>query len=351
MPVYQRGSSWLVSVGSGADRFRASFSTRQEAEKVEANELMRRKHKHLEQYLGETGRSVPVESSGITMRKLYDIACKTKWKDARSYDKLVGNAETVLNYIGWNTKVEDVTTEVIRNMATDFVTENSNSGSTVNRKLSSLSVMLRIAEDEGWIQRVPRMPRRREAEHRIRFMTAEEEVQAIQYAEHMGFTGLADFIPFAIDTGFRRGEILRLKITDCNDGLATLHAGTTKSGKARSVPLTGRCQAIVKNRLHTYGLGRVFPDLTESTLRFQWEKLREHMKMLDDNNFVVHMLRHTCASRLAMAGKNAVFIKEWMGHSSIMVTQRYMHLAPATLLEGVAALDNFRQPKVINLKG
>ena len=348
MPIYQRGSNWLVSVGSGADRFRATLSTRQEAEQVEANELMRRKRKAMDKILGEE-RSAPVkEYSGITMRKLYDIACKTKWQDARASSCLIRNAGACLDILGWNTKVEDINQESIRNMAQSFVVSNNNSGSTVNRKLSSLSVMLRIAEDEGWIQRAPRMPRRKEASHRIRYMTNEEEQKAIAYAEHMGFKGLADFIPFAIDTGFRRGEILRLHEDDCRDNLATLHAGTTKSEKARSVPLTRRVQEIVNSRR---GMGRIFHELSESSLRLQWTLLREHMKLEDDPHFVVHMLRHTCASRLAMAGKNAVFIKDWMGHSSIMVTQRYMHLAPATMLEGVDALDNYRKPKLVAIGG
>lgn len=344
MPIYKQGSSWLVSVGSGTGRFRATFSTQQEALEAENAELMKRKGMAMAKYFGE-GRPV-VPSSGITMGKLYDLAMRIRWKGTNAERISSGNARACLDVIGWDTPVEKINQESIRNMALHFLESDSNSSSTVNRKLSSLSVMLRIAEDEGWIQRAPRMPRRREAEHRIRFFTAEEETKAITWAQHNGFNALAEFIPFAIDTGFRRGEILRLQLKDCQEGLATLHAGTTKSGKARSVPLTKRCQKIVSDRK---GFGKLFHDLTESKLRFQWEKLRESMGMVEDPNFLVHTLRHTCASRLAMAGKNASFIMNWMGHSSITVSQRYMHLAPATLLEGVDALDNYREPKVLSI--
>jgi integrase len=99
------------------------------------------------------------------------------------------------------------------------------------------------------------------------------------------------------------------------------------------------------------GNDRLFHDLTESTLRFQWETIRTKLGMTDDEQFVVHMLRHTCASRLAMAGKNATFIMNWMGHSSIMVTQRYMHLSPNTMLEGAEALENYRTPKLVQIGG
>lgn len=345
MPIYERGDTWLVSVGSGSTRFRATFSTRQEAEKVELQELARRKRKHLESYLG-TSEVPPKETTGITLRKLYDIAVNTRWKGTKSERISVANASACLDVLGWNTRIEDITTESIRNMVQSFIVSNSNSGATVNRKLSSLSVMLRIAEDEGWLNRSFRMPRKRESEHRIRYMTADEEIRAINFCTHNGFTGLADLIPFAIDTGFRKSELERLTIDDCRNARATLHAGTTKSDRARSVPLTKRCQEIVARRTQEHGQQRLFYDLTVSTLRSQWDLLRDHMKMNDDPNFTLHMLRHTCASRLAMAGKSAVFIKDWLGHSSIMVTQRYMHLSPSTLMEGLEALDNFRKPEL-----
>jgi integrase len=42
-----------------------------------------------------------------------------------------------------------------------------------------------------------------------------------------------------------------------------------------------------------------------------------------------------------MAGKNAMFIKEWMGHSSVTMTERYTHLSAGHLDSGIAALEGF----------
>jgi site-specific recombinase XerD len=41
-----------------------------------------------------------------------------------------------------------------------------------------------------------------------------------------------------------------------------------------------------------------------------------------------HVLRHSFCSHLAMRGAPAIAIEELAGHSSIAVTNRYMHLAP-----------------------
>jgi integrase len=331
MPVYQRGNKWLMSLGSGKSRVRQSYSTEAEAKEAEVQETVRR-----------LGNSSPVVTSGITLGQLYVLACKMKWNDCKSAEKLQINARLVRDYLGADLQVSQVTPEKIRNMTLHFA-ETGNSGATINRKLSTLSVMMTLAENEGFINATPKMPRRRESEHRIRYMTPEEEQASLAFCQSRGLDTLADFIQIAIDTGFRRGELLGLRFTDCQGTAAILHADATKSGRARAVPLTQRVRAIIARRLGSNLGDRLFSDLSISQLRKQWESLVDYLGLTNDSQFVVHMLRHTCASRLAQSGKNAPFIMQWMGHSSIMVTQRYMHLAPRALEEGLGALESFQK--------
>jgi site-specific recombinase XerD len=49
------------------------------------------------------------------------------------------------------------------------------------------------------------------------------------------------------------------------------------------------------------------------------------------DDFVLHSLRHTFGSRLGEAGADAFTIMRLMGHSTITVSQRYVHPSPEAI--------------------
>ena len=56
-----------------------------------------------------------------------------------------------------------------------------------------------------------------------------------------------------------------------------------------------------------------------------------------------HTLRHTCASWLAQTpGVEALSIRDLLGHSSVTMTDRYMHSDQADLHDAVHKLEKFR---------
>lgn len=333
MPIYQRGGTYMVSVGSGKDRYRKAFKTLAEAELAEKRQSLMREGVIDQQDLPQSKRGHRAQTMGAA----FDLADKDVWSQNKG-DSSLRVARRVLHSLGATTKVTEVTTSVIRELVEEWE-DAGNTGGTVNSKLSALSVMLKCACDEGWLENLPRIKRRSPGVHRIRWLDADEELEALNMCEKLGYDSLKDYIMFAIDTGFRRTEALEFKVKEYRQGMLHLHPDETKTSKARAIAATPRVHEIITKRSNNV---RVFDDLSPPMLRDRWNHLREVLGKTDDPQFVVHMLRHTCASRLAMQDKTAKFIQDWMGHSSPLTTARYMHLAPAKMREGADALDAFR---------
>ena len=70
-----------------------------------------------------------------------------------------------------------------------------------------------------------------------------------------------------------------------------------------------------------------------------WAWAREEMGLKEDKEFIIHALRHTCASRLVNKNIDLYVVKEWLGHSTIQVTERYAHLSPHKLAHAVMKLE------------
>src|SRR5207244_10829343 len=67
------------------------------------------------------------------------------------------------------------------------------------------------------------------------------------------------------------------------------------------------------------------------------ERVREVLGLPAE--FVLHSLRHTFGTRLGEAGADAFTIMRIMGHSSITVSQRYVHPTPETMENAFVALE------------
>jgi integrase len=89
--------------------------------------------------------------------------------------------------------------------------------------------------------------------------------------------------------------------------------------------------------------------MLNSSLDHLHKELRTTLKM--PPGFVLHSLRHTYGTRLGEGGADAFFIMRLMGHSSVTISQRYMHPTPEALEMAVQRLEALNQKAIQSLPG
>jgi integrase len=217
----------------------------------------------------------------------------------------------------------------------------------VNNILACLGKMLRYAHEMDLIEIVPRVKLLKVPQQRFDFLTFEELSRLVEALKDDP-ERLA-LVLLGAEAGLRQGETMALEWGDVDlvAGLLTVRRsswkgviGTPKSGRERKVPLTGRLRAALKAIKHLksdlvlcHRDGSPFTQSAiEAALRFGCKKAGLRV-------ITSHMLRHTFCSHLAMRGAAPKAIQELVGHSTLTMTLRYMHLAPSALREAVALLD------------
>jgi integrase len=219
---------------------------------------------------------------------------------------------------------------------------------TVNRELATLRRMLRLAQEWKLIDRVPR----------IRLLDGERTRDFVlnQQLEHeyLGHAPqpLRNIALLILETGLRIGEALMLQwdhirlepLPRAKFGYLKVVAGKSKNAR-RTIPLTDRVALMLRRRMGQTTSPLVFanregkPYLVTS-INHLHHKVRSSMGLPKD--FVIHSLRHTMLTRLGESGVDAFTIMRIAGHSSITVSQRYVHPSQEAMERAFQCLEALR---------
>lgn len=242
------------------------------------------------------------------------------------------------------------------------------SPSTVLRDLFTLSSVLRRAMKEGELTENPmrRVDRPRiDRRGKIRFLDEAEEsrlrmalqerdaimkaTRAAANVRHLKrgeqslppLTSFGDHLTpavlLSINTGLRRGELLKLRWSsiDFDRQLLTVEGPNAKSRQTRHVPLNDEAVSLLRNWREQSGNGAsVFSVATN--YKKGWKAL---LKRAGITQFRWHDMRHHFASRLVQRGVPLNTVRDLLGHSTVQMSLRYAHLAPDQRREAVAKLN------------
>lgn len=223
------------------------------------------------------------------------------------------------------------------------------SNATINRELSCLSAAINRASKllDLDLPNPVKSSKLKEPQGRVRWITRAES-EALCRSALQGKDGklLQDFIRLALNTGCRMNELLGLEWNrvDFANQLVILEGEHTKAGKRRSIPLNKSALIALKSRMSARA--EYCPDSPWVFTRKNGQKvtcLRVGFKnacaRVGIGNFRIHDLRHTCAAWLVTAGVPLSEVRDLLGHSTVMMTERYAHLAPARVKAAVNLLD------------
>ena len=273
---------------------------------------------------------VSTTSTAWTLEQAADHAYTMLWSDKPSEVTSRLIIKEMLTYFGASTSCAAITAEIIAGWVQHMMHECNARNTTINRKLSVLSSILRMAQEYNKISHMPKVPRRKVGQGRTRFITLAEEQTLINLLQQMGKPDHAEAVIVLLDTGMRTGELWRMDVRHLNFDADVIHIWKTKTDKPRTIPMTQRVKAILLARSQRHK-GLLWPQGSTAWIRSAWERARAAMGESSSRDFVPHILRHTCCSRLVQRGVPLTHVQLWMGHQSISTTMLYSHLAPQNL--------------------
>jgi integrase len=231
---------------------------------------------------------------------------------------------------------------------------------TYNRCRTVLGLVFKLGMENKKIENNPArlLKRLREPSGRVRFLNQyapDEEhrlrkVIVAEYPQH-----LPEF-EIALNTGLRRKEqYTYIGWGDVDFLRRDLFVPESKTGMSRHIDLNEDAVNALKELFsRTGGKGPIFVaekhKLKETAAGLQREDVplrgprhwfEKAIAEAEIDNFTWHDLRHTFASRLAMAGVDLRTVAELMGHAKIQMTMRYAHLAKRHTRTAVEKLSAF----------
>jgi integrase len=219
---------------------------------------------------------------------------------------------------------------------------------TVNRKLLFLSSVFKAAIKRGHADTNPvrMVTKLKEDNFKLRFFTPSEEERFTRFLPYW----LRPIVTFALNTGARISEILRLTWADVDFEQQLVRFTLTKNHKTRWVPLNPILMGLleqIKPPVETWETSPyVFAHKNGKPFKKSGASHSFKNALVEAGIFDAsfHTLRHTFGSRLAQAGIPLNTIRELLGHGSMGVTLRYAHLAASDLRGAVAILGKVGTP-------
>jgi len=254
--------------------------------------------------------------------------------------------------------IHDISTKVIEDYKT-FRLETGIKETSINAELRMISHVVRTAKQWGYLVNKRLKVKLCKEEKKESRVLSDEEKRLILTKSSNYFRQIVYIL---IYTGFRISEVLNLKWdqVDFKKNVIKIKIRddyNTKTKEERSIPMNDS----LANHLHTLKINFFDPVTDKMTYRNPAQKefvickrdgskiksirksFAKRLNELGISGASPHTLRHTFASECLMSGISIYTVKEYLGHSSVKMTERYCNLTDKHKKEQINKLPDFSE--------
>ena len=215
---------------------------------------------------------------------------------------------------------------------------------TVNYYVQQVSSILNYAVLKGYLRgNVARnIKNLKEDNARDRYLDREELDELVEAVEHN--EDLLMFVELSISTGGRMGAVMQTKKKDFNVSNKTVNLADEKGQEHYTAFLNERVLKLLKRKIANLSPNDSIYSSNQRRMQRQMKRILDQLFNdgldVDDrkNRVVVHTLRHSFASHLAINGTPIFTIQNLLNHKDISQTMRYAKLAPDSGRENVESI-------------
>lgn len=319
MAVKKLGEKWFVDLypeGRSGKRVRKKFDTKAEANRFEKLVLSRAHEKR------------PWNDSPGDKRTLKEL-CK-KWHELKGIHlkdgaKRLARVNDIADWLGNPVAAGVKAADFLR--YSGYMKGKGIAPKTINNHLGYLNAVYNYLHRIGEIEYsnpLARVEMIRLDERELSWLSSEQIAHLLKTIAGFSENPHVHLLTkICLATGARWGEAESLTARNVRDGKVSFHM--TKGGKSRAIPISKEFQEEILAHF------RKFEHFSPSLSAFR--RALKVSEIVLPKGQAAHVLRHTFASHFVMRGGNILTLQRVLGHSTIVMTMRYAHLAPDHLAD------------------
>ena len=237
-----------------------------------------------------------------------------------------------------------------------------NNDVSINSYLRDFITTMHYLMNEGYIQsykmqaiKVDKSHIETYNEQELQLLLKKPNIKKCSFIEYQAWV----MTNFLFSTAVRQRSLMYIKVKDIDFDNNVVYVNVTKTRKPLIVPLNQTMVNILreylKYRNHKTDDDYLFcnvcgQQLVKSTC---YHMLYEYNKRRGVETTGIHRYRHTFAKQWILSGGNVVSLSQLLGHSSLEITQNYIHLLVSDVAKQVDelnVLDKFYSRTHISLK-